>query len=75
MLTVSRLLGPLVIWQIQWVGSREREPTPLCVLSEKPDSRPSSKLTFSFVAEKSQASVTACTEILGDAITGMGIGE
>lgn len=75
MLTVSRLLTGPSCHMADSVSREQRERANAALCAEKPDSRPSSKLTFSFVAEKSQASVTACTEILGDAITGMGIGE
>lgn len=55
------------------VSQEQREKAKSALGAEKPDNHPSSGLTFGFVAEKSKAAVTAYTEPLLWAITGMGI--
>lgn len=55
------------------VSQEQREKAESASGAEKPDSHSSSGLTFKFVAEKSKAAVTAYAELIGRAITGMGI--
>lgn len=55
------------------VSQEQRENAKSALGAEKPDSHPSSGLTFGFVAKKSKAVVTANAEPLLWATTGMGI--